>query len=38
MYFTCPYVGQITTKFNPKMQDYKRALDLNSKQKKDWIT
>ena len=23
------------TKFNPKMQDFKRALDLNSKQKKD---
>ena len=23
------------TKFNPKMQDFKRVLDLNSKQKKD---
>ena len=33
MYFTSPYMGKIT-KFNPKMQDFKRGLDLNCKQKK----
>ena len=29
MYFTFPYVGQITyaTKFYSKMQDFKRVLD-----------
>ena len=26
------------TKFNPKMQDFKRGLDLNCKQKEDWTT
>ena len=26
------------TKFNPKMQDFKRGLVLNRKQKKDWTT
>ena len=26
------------TKFNPKVQDFKRALDLNCKQKKNWTT
>ena len=26
------------TKFNPKMQDFKRGLDSNRKQKKDWTT
>ena len=30
-----PTWAKSLTKFNPKMQDYKRALDLNSKQKKD---
>ena len=35
MYFTSPYLGQIT-KFNPKMQVFKRVLDLNCKQNKDW--
>ena len=34
MYFTSPYLDQIT-KFNPKMQDFKRVLDLNCKQKKE---
>ena len=31
MYFTSPNLGQITNKFNLKMQDFKRALDLNCK-------
>ena len=26
------------TKFNPKMQDFKRVLDLNCKQKENWTT
>ena len=26
------------TKFNPKMQDFKRVLNLNCKQKEDWTT
>ena len=30
-----PTRAKSLTKFNPKMQDFKRALDLNSKQKKD---
>ena len=30
-----PTWAKSLTKFNPKMQDFKRALDLNSKQKKD---
>ena len=29
-YLTSPYLGQIT-KFNPKMEDFKRVLDLNCK-------
>ena len=29
MYFTSLYVRQITSKFNSKMQDFKRALDVN---------
>ena len=42
MYFTFPYLNRITykiykiTKFNPKIQYFKRVLGLNSKQKKDW--
>ena len=27
MYLTLLYLGQITTKFNPKMQDFKRVLN-----------
>ena len=30
-----PTWAKLLTKFNPKMQDFKRALDLNCKQKKD---
>ena len=37
MHFTSLYQGQIT-KFNPKMQDFKRVLNLNCKQKEDWTT
>ena len=33
MHFTYPYLDQIT-KFNPKMQDFKRVLDLNSNKRK----
>ena len=33
MHFTSPYLSQIT-KFNPKMQGFKRVLELNCKQKK----
>ena len=29
MYFTSLYVRQITSKFNSKMQDFKRALNVN---------
>ena len=38
MYFTSPYLGQITHKIYPKMQDFKLNSDLNSKQMKDWTT
>ena len=31
MYLTSPYLGQIDTKFNSKMQDFKLVLDLNTK-------
>ena len=34
MYFTSPTWAKSLTKFNPKTQDFKRVLDLNSKQKK----
>ena len=34
MYFTSPFVGQITCKLNPKMQDVRRVLDVNCKQKR----
>ena len=30
-----PCLGQITYKFNPKMQNFKHVLDLNCKKKKD---
>ena len=33
-----PTRAKSLTKFNPKMQDFKRVLDLNSKQKKDRTT
>ena len=29
MYLAFPYVGKSLPKFNPKMQDFKRVLDLN---------
>ena len=38
MYFTSPTWAKALTKFNPEMQYFKRILDLNSKQKKDWTT
>ena len=38
MYFTSPTWAKSLTKFNPKMQDFKRVLDLNCQQKKDWRT
>ena len=38
MHFTSPTWAELLTKFNPKMQYFKRGLDLNSKQKKDWTT
>ena len=39
MYFTSPPTWtKSLTQFNPKMQDFKRVLDLNCKQKKDWTT
>ena len=31
MYLTSLYLGQSLTNFNPKMQDFKRVLDLNCK-------
>ena len=34
MHFTSPTWAELLTKFNPKMQYFKRGLDLNSKQKK----
>ena len=34
MHFTSPYLGQITHKIYPKMQDFKRVLNLNCKQKR----
>ena len=36
MYFTSPTWAKSLTKFNLKMQDFKRVLDLNCNQKKDW--
>ena len=31
MYVAFPYLGQITYKTYPKIQDFKRVLDLNCK-------
>ena len=33
-----PTWAKSLTKFNPQIQDFKRVLDLNCKQKKDWTT
>ena len=33
-----PTWAKSLTKFNPKMQDFKRVLDLNCKQMEDWTT
>ena len=39
MYVTSPVpVPNYLAKFKPKMQDFKRVLDLNCKQKEDWTT
>ena len=38
MYFNSPYEAKSLTKFNLKMQDFKRVLDVNCKQKEDWAT
>ena len=35
MYFTSPTWAKSLKKFNQKMQDFKRVLDLNCKQKED---
>ena len=34
----CTLLPLPVPKFNPKMQDFKRVLDLNCKQKEDWTT
>ena len=38
MYFILLTWAKSLTKLNSKMQDFKRVLDLNCKQKEDWIT
>ena len=39
MYVTSPYTwAKSLIKYNPQMQDFKRILDLNCKQKEDWTT
>ena len=35
MYFTSPTWAKSVTKFNPKMQNFKRVLDLNCKKEMD---
>ena len=35
MYFTSPTWAKSRSKFNPKVQDFKRVFDLNCKQKVD---